>query len=258
VTTSVGIFAVSWTWVRRWDVLKFLRSRRNQWEWQEYRLATLFWHSQRLSRPQLDWIRRRAGSGNTYWAARNVYFRALGKHGTVADARMMAGRAEDEGDLEIVRGLVIGAAESGRLPDRHIREMGRDDADLQRLIAYFRGQNMTVPSLSSWAEAARRAAKPRNPHCQRSIRCASSASAAATYSKELANRLNSDRPRALRPASTIELWTAVPMGGTAYSGRAYRSRTTPWSSAISLDSSRRPPQRCVRTQQRWSLRDGTR
>jgi Reverse transcriptase (RNA-dependent DNA polymerase) len=129
-------------------VLKYLRSRRNQWEWQEYRLATLFWHSERLSREQLEFIRRRAASGNTYWAARNVYFRVLGRHGTVADARELERRAEAEGDLEIVRGQVIGAVESGRLPDRRVREMGRDDADLQRLITYLRGRNMTVPPLS--------------------------------------------------------------------------------------------------------------
>ena len=58
-------------------VLKFLRSRSNQWTWQEYRLATLFWHAPHLSREQLQFVRRRAASGNTYWAARNVYFEAV-------------------------------------------------------------------------------------------------------------------------------------------------------------------------------------
>ena len=129
-------------------VLTFLRSRRNQWQWQEYRLATLFWHSPKLTREQLEFVRKRAASGNTYWAARNVYFRVLGRHGTVADARELVQRAEAEGDLEIVRGQIIGAVESGRLTDRRIREMGRDDVDLQRLIAYLRGRNMTVPPLS--------------------------------------------------------------------------------------------------------------
>lgn len=129
-------------------VHSFLRGQNNQFRWQEYRLATLFWHAERLTQDQLEFIRGRAKSSNTYWAARSVYFRVLGKHGKKKDARMLRNLAEGEGNLEIVRGLIIGAAESGELTARELREMGRDAQELQVLVKYLVERNLEVPGLN--------------------------------------------------------------------------------------------------------------
>lgn len=129
-------------------VHSFLRGQNNQFRWQEYRLATLFWHAERLTQDQLEFIRGKARSSNTYWAARSVYFRAIGKHGSKADARTLRQLAEGEGNLEIVRGLIIGAAESGNLTTKQLREMGRDAQELQVLVKYLRERNLVVPALN--------------------------------------------------------------------------------------------------------------
>ena len=116
--------------------------------WQEYRLATLFWHAERLTSEQKDFIRRRARSANTFWAARTVYFRALALHGTRADAHVMRDLAETDPNSEIVRALIIAGAESGHLTPHRLKLMGRDNEDLRTLVTYLEGRGWSVPPLS--------------------------------------------------------------------------------------------------------------
>lgn len=129
-------------------VQSFLRGNNNQFKWQEYRLATLFWHSEHLTATQLEFVRRRAKSPNTYWAARSVYFRALGRHGTKSDVRSLRQMGEVEGNLEIIRGLIIGAAESGHTTTKQLTQMGRDTQELQVLVKYLKSRGLKVPALN--------------------------------------------------------------------------------------------------------------
>lgn len=126
----------------------FLKGRNNQFVWQEYRLATLYWHSEDLSDAQLTFVRRKAGSQDTFLPSRHVFLRALAKHGSKEDAQEMQTRAESAGGPELLRGLIIAAAESGYLRAKNIREMARDDQEARRLVEFIASRSWKVPDLS--------------------------------------------------------------------------------------------------------------
>lgn len=129
-------------------ITRFLRGYNNQFVWQEYRLATLFWHADQLNREQVALVRQRAFNSNTYWAARTIYFRILAKHGSKADARRMRELSESETNPELARGLIIGASESGHLARSAIKKMARDDRDLETTVKFLLEKDMRVPPIS--------------------------------------------------------------------------------------------------------------
>jgi hypothetical protein len=126
-------------------VSRFLRGKNNQYPWQEHHLAALYWHARSLSQDHLDAIRARAASERVLWAARNVYFRALARHGIREDARELARRAETTGSPEILRGLVIAGFESGELSNRLLAQMVRDSEELRGLLAFLRNRGSPPP-----------------------------------------------------------------------------------------------------------------
>lgn len=128
-------------------VLHF-RSTRNQFWWQEYRLATLFWHAERLTPVQRDFVRKRVANANTHWAIRGVYLRVLARHGSNADARRIIDMAENETNPRMMRAVVVSAAESRRVPRASITRLGRYDASLSQLVQFLRGRGWRVPDLS--------------------------------------------------------------------------------------------------------------
>lgn len=129
-------------------VTAFLKSRRNLFKWQEYRLATLFWHSDTIADDQLVFVKERAASGETHWAARGVYLRAVAKHGSSADGRTMVTLAERETNFQVMRALIVAAAESGSVTRRQLRAMARDDTDLMALVQFLNERGLQVPALS--------------------------------------------------------------------------------------------------------------
>ena len=56
--------------------------------------------------------------------------------------------AESEGNLEIIRGLIIGAAESGHCTTKQLTQMGRDAQELQVLVKYLKSRGLKVPALN--------------------------------------------------------------------------------------------------------------
>lgn len=129
-------------------VTRFLRGYNNQFVWQEYRLATLFWHADSLSEEQLSFVRNRAGNSSTYWASRAIYFRALAKHGDKSDARQMRDLSESERNPELARGLILAVAESGQLARSVIKKMGRDDPELETTVKFLLARDLKVPPMS--------------------------------------------------------------------------------------------------------------
>ena len=120
-------------------LLLFFRSRRNQFWWQEYRLATLFWYAERLTPLQKRFVRRRVANANTHWATRSVYMRVLGRHGSNADARGLAALVESEVNPRLQRAALIAAAESNRVSKASLGAMGRFDDDPQSFSLDFLG-----------------------------------------------------------------------------------------------------------------------
>jgi len=128
-------------------VSSFVVGDGNLFPWQEYRLASLFWHAPSLNEGHLEFIRNRIGDRNGYWAARTVYLRALGKHGNDSDLRVMKDQAETEADLELLRGLLIGAIEAGA-SKAHAKVMARGEPELGHLVSYLDNRGWTLPPLS--------------------------------------------------------------------------------------------------------------
>ncbi|MFA5787266.1 MAG: RNA-directed DNA polymerase [Actinomycetota bacterium] len=133
------------------DVLRrvqdFLKGPDNQFAWQEYRLATLYWHAEELSHRHLAFALSRAKDGNIFKPTRGVYLRAVARHGTSNHAMMIEEMGEHEDDPIMLRSLVLAAAESGHIPHRRVRQMARGEPSLGRLAGYLANRQWRVPEL---------------------------------------------------------------------------------------------------------------
>ncbi|MFA5787846.1 MAG: RNA-directed DNA polymerase [Actinomycetota bacterium] len=129
-------------------VQDFLAGPDNQFVWQEYRLATLFWHAPSLPARSLSFALKRAMDGNVFVPTRGVYLRALAKHGTADHVATIEEMAAHEDHPAMLRCLMIAAAESGRVPWRRVKNIAGPEPRFTLLADYLKRRQCRVPDLS--------------------------------------------------------------------------------------------------------------